>query len=252
MMAAFKPIIATLLFIALSLHCGFANGRGIEFQHDAGLVSIQKHDRPAILIFGAAWCGWCRKMAAETLTDARVEALAGRFVWVKVDVDKQPELAARYDVSGVPSVVVIDKDGRVLAAQSGYLSADKFVKFATESLENPHPQEMLPNVLQRFANANAPAARKESTAQLVELLARPNRLGRDEILDAIQAKGRPIWLLLVDMLDDPRLSVRAAAAGALKHISHGNLPFQPFAPPEVRQQQIAAWQKWLASAPSKP
>ena len=50
---------------------------------------------------------------------------------------------------------------------------------------------------------------------------------------------------------DDRLAVRAAAAGALKHASKAELPFHPFADSPIRQQQIAGWQKWLASQPAK-
>jgi thioredoxin-related protein len=206
--------------------------------------------RPMVLIFGATWCGWCRKMAADTLTDPKVEAIAGKFSWVKIDVDKHQELSARFGVQSVPDAVVVDQQGRVLGARGGFIPADEFVEFLTKSLENPHPEEIPPDLLDRFVKADSPPARKEAAARVVEQLARPSRLGRDEMLEAVKAKGPSLWPVLLELMADNRLSVRAAAAGALKHASSAELPFQPFAPVETRKQQLAGWQKWLASRPA--
>lgn len=85
------------------------------------------------------------------------------------------------------------------------------------------------------------------TERLIGQLAKPDRLSRDEILAALRKKGAAVWpLILADMADE-RLAVRGAAAGALKHVTKADLPFQPFADPPVRQQQIDGWRKWLAS-----
>jgi thioredoxin-like negative regulator of GroEL len=246
------PPLLALLF-ATSLAGGAAPVRSIEFHHSIEEArKAAKPERPMVILFGASWCGWCRKMEADTLTASKVETIADKFLWVKVDVDKDPELATRYGADGVPVTVVVDNQGRVLGMQGGYIPPDKFVEFLTKSLANPHPDELLPDLLARFVKSHAPAEEREATERLVQQLAKPARSGRDEILAAFQKKGAATWPLLLGLMANDRLSVRAAAAGALKHASKAGLPFHPFAESPVRQQQIAGWQKWLATHPAGP
>jgi thioredoxin 1 len=67
---------------------------------------------PVLVDFWAPWCPPCRMM------NPTVQALARDFKVCKVNVDKNQELAARYDVSSIPALLVF-KDGRVAARHVG-------------------------------------------------------------------------------------------------------------------------------------
>jgi thioredoxin 2 len=71
---------------------------------------------PVLVDFWAAWCGPCRLVTPEVKRTA--EAVAGRGLVLKVDTDQYPEIAARYNVLGIPNFVVL-KNGQVIAQQAG-------------------------------------------------------------------------------------------------------------------------------------
>jgi len=87
---------------------------------------VLQSDIPALVDFWAAWCGPC-KMIAPLLDELSTE-YAGRVKICKVDVDTSPETAAKFNVRGIPTLLVF-KNGTVEATKVGALSKAQLVEF---------------------------------------------------------------------------------------------------------------------------
>ncbi len=74
-------------------------------------TQVLQSDVPVLVDFWAAWCGPCRRVAPEV--DAVAEQLSGKAKVMKVDIDAEPDLAARYGIQSIPALFIF-KGGRVV------------------------------------------------------------------------------------------------------------------------------------------
>lgn len=93
-----------------------------------------KEKKPIFMDFSAEWCGPCQEMLRTTYKDKAVVARSSKFVPVLIDVDKQSKLAERYGVQAIPTVVFLNAKGDILRRESGYHTAQEFLKIL-ESME---------------------------------------------------------------------------------------------------------------------
>ena len=92
---------------------------------------VLNSDVPVLVDYWAEWCGPC-KMIAPLLEDA-AKQYDGRVIIAKLNVDENPETAAKFGIRGIPTLMLF-KDGKAAATKVGAMSKSQLTAFLDESL----------------------------------------------------------------------------------------------------------------------
>lgn len=79
---------------------------------------VLEQNRPVLVDFWAPWCGYCNKLTP--VLEELAADLEGRLKIVKVNVDENRAIAQRYDIKGLPTLVLV-KQGEVAEKIIGFL-----------------------------------------------------------------------------------------------------------------------------------
>ncbi|MDP2692808.1 MAG: thioredoxin [bacterium] len=73
---------------------------------------IEKSGKPALLDFGAIWCGPC-KMMSHIIDELSIE-YDGKIIVGKIDVDENPVLSTQFKIKSIPTLLLINEKGDVV------------------------------------------------------------------------------------------------------------------------------------------
>lgn len=122
-----KIVLAAALSFALSV-ASSTTAHAINWRSNLGdaLRVSKESGKPVMVDFYTDWCGWCKKLDSDTYSSPKVSSLADKFVCVKINAERDTQSAAKYQVTGYPTILFLDGKGNVLQRIPGYQPPDQF------------------------------------------------------------------------------------------------------------------------------
>jgi thioredoxin len=113
-----KSLLPALMLTAVALP---SNAAPVKWQPSvaAAIKEAKRSGKPVFIDFYATWCGPC-KLLDQAYDKPALKAEASRYVMVKVDVDKSQAEAQKYGIQAMPTMVFLNRNGKVVARKEGF------------------------------------------------------------------------------------------------------------------------------------
>lgn len=138
-MRSFSRFLAVILMVGLT-GCYAASSGSAESivwinSYEEALKASEAQGKPVMIDFYADWCGWCRKLDAETYKDKDVITESRNFINLKVNTDNNSRLAGKYVVRGLPTIYFTDAKGNIIGGGPGFRDARRLTAEMRSALQ---------------------------------------------------------------------------------------------------------------------
>lgn len=134
--SALRPLLVVFIILAsVALVVGasklFAPRELVPWQSDlqAARDLSAKTKKPVLAYFTAEWCGPCQEMRRSVFSDHAVADATRKVIPVRIDVDRQAQVAQRFQIEAMPTFILISPSGQILRTQMGAMSAGDFIQW---------------------------------------------------------------------------------------------------------------------------
>ena len=118
---------------------------------ETAFTRAEKDGKAVVAYLYTDWCGYCRQMDNTTFKDPDlIQQLSGQFTWLRLNPEKEEagrSLQQRFGVSGFPTVLILNSNGRELDRIQGYVPASRFLIMMQSLLNNDQEIVLSPTPL---------------------------------------------------------------------------------------------------------
>ena len=134
---------------------------------DEAFSLARAEDKPVMLFLGAFWCRFCQRMDEQAFSDTEIIALLNAYyIPLRVDYMQRPDVDARYNLNGWPTIAFMAPDGQLLGAVN-YLAADQFKELLIDVyMSYEQRKEELRAAVQKADESSAEPTRQLDEPQL--------------------------------------------------------------------------------------
>jgi len=128
-------VVGIVGFAQRSTLSGGSEGKGITFfkgTFKEALAKAKTENKPIFLDVYATWCGPCKQLKRKTFTDAEVgNYFNAHYINIAIDGEtaEGEELVRKYQIQGYPTLLILDKNGKLLTQQVGFVEPHILVNF---------------------------------------------------------------------------------------------------------------------------
>jgi thioredoxin 1 len=112
---------------------GGASAIAWEPSLDRARTSALRTNQALLVEFWAVWCPSCEEMDRSVYSDERVATAMRKVIAARVDIDREPLLARRYQVTSTPTLMLMDGNGTELFRFTGTLSRERVLRLLEET-----------------------------------------------------------------------------------------------------------------------
>jgi thioredoxin-related protein len=149
----------------------------------------EKANMPLLVVVGTDQCFYCRKQETVTFVDRQVtEFVAGKFIPLKLDANKEPEFARAMRVTVYPTTVIAGPDGKVYAYLAGYQAPDQFLELSKKAVALLPPADKPFEKAAKLAALTKPEPKQPEAVKAVGPAEAPKGAsGAKELLASVKA-----------------------------------------------------------------
>jgi uncharacterized protein len=145
-----KAAASALVFIfLLAAGLSFASpaGEAKWETYEAAFARAAKEGRFVIVDFYTSWCRDCKEMDRTTFTNPDIVRRLSGFEAAKVDAERRADLSSKYGIIGYPTIIMLDKTGKVLAQRVGYMQKEELAAMMDYALTGAYKNTSYPMYL---------------------------------------------------------------------------------------------------------
>jgi thioredoxin-related protein len=135
-MKRFVALIVALIVVLGMATVSFAEEPFHDISYEKALAKAGAEEKIVMIDFFTTWCGPCKKLDKTTWKDEKVQAwLESKTVALKIDAEKERDLAKQFKVRAYPTMVFIKPDGSLIASMIGYKDPAAFLSIAGDRIQ---------------------------------------------------------------------------------------------------------------------